>query len=49
MSTTKKICILGESDVGKTTFIKLIITGIYTEKINKLYLILERKKDTQRN
>ncbi len=33
MISTRKICIIGDSDSGKTTFIKLMITGIYTEKV----------------
>jgi GTPase SAR1 family protein len=34
MRTNKKICILGDAGVGKTTFIKLLITGTYTENVN---------------
>ncbi len=35
-SGNKKICILGDSGVGKTTFIKLLITGTYTEHVSKI-------------
>ncbi len=35
MKNNKKICILGDVGVGKTTFIKLLITGAYTENVKK--------------
>ncbi len=31
---SKKICFLGDTGVGKTTFLKLILTGIYEEKVS---------------
>lgn len=36
INNSKKICILGDSGVGKTTFIKLLITGTYTENVIKI-------------